>query len=119
MLADFYIFMLYKSFRTPKLGGHILYRSFVPFKNKCHRNLASYKFIPGNRNGHLKGNCSMLKMTVNEDIKTGSSSRSTTITIYGRTDLVCPKTGMVTHANWRRDLSLTPFWDVPTFGPQI
>jgi len=75
----------------------------------CARNMARHKFMPGNRHGYLKGNCSMLKLTVNDNLKTVS----TTIIIYGRTDLICPKTGMVTHANWRRDLPL-PFHAVPS-----
>ena len=60
-------------------------------------NTARHKFIPG-KSGNLKGNCSMLKMVVKENLRT--------VTIYGRTDIICKKSGMVTHANWRRDLKL-------------
>merc|ERR1712141_279039 len=59
------------------------------------KNLARHKFIPG---GSLKGQCSMLKPVVNDNLGT--------LTIFGRTDLVNSKSQTVTHANWRREITL-------------
>ena len=71
----------------------------------CSKNLARHKFIPGSLNGSsLKGNCSMLKVVRNENLGT--------LTIFGRTDLVNCNGKYVSHANWRRELSL-PIQELP------
>ena len=67
-------------------------------------NTARHTFMPGHSDSPLRGRCSMLKVVVKEDMESSHNK----LTIFGRTDLVCEKSGMVTHANWRRDLPL-PF----------
>ena len=53
-------------------------------------------FLPGTKLHPLCGNCSMLKFMINDQ----------TLIIYGRTDLECKNTTMITHANWRKDIIL-------------
>lgn len=70
--------------------------------------IVRHTFKPGKIDSPLKGRCSMLKVVVKKDINSSHSN----LTIFGRTDLVCQNSEMVTHANWRRDLSV-PFRIMP------
>ena len=65
---------------------------------------AQHVFVPGTVDVPLRGRCSMLKVKVNENAETLKAS----LTVFGRTDLVAQNSQEITHANWRRDLSL-PF----------